>query len=170
MSIIVTGHAGSGKTTLAQKLSHQMNYELVRCDDYRYHERWQKKSYQEYHKDVMDAIHNNNTPKIIEGSYYDAHDSEFSRTRVFHELLASGKIQKVYILHIDKTTQIARVIDRSIGRAMGTVEHGACVETSTNRSHMVMKLVENRDKYDLAYALFKCFLDSLSVPVEIINE
>lgn len=165
--IIITGLPGSGVTTLSQQIAEETGFEVIHCDDYRYGHGWKKKSYEKYHFDVLHAVNKNHQPKIIEGSYYDADDPENCRARLFHELLPHTK--KVIILKIDKLKQASRLIDRCINRAMKVEEKGTCHETSESRGRLLVSAIENYDVHSHALILFKSYVETMKIPVKMVE-
>ena len=117
MNILILGLAGSGKTTLANKLSLKLGYEVISLDTYRYGPNWQKKDFDEFRNGVMAAINKDTgCPKIIESVYNDS-DSTKARIRIIQELLPV--IKHIYIIKPESLEIIAaQLIDRCIERAL----------------------------------------------------
>jgi hypothetical protein len=149
--IIVTGLAGSGKTTLTHSLT---NHKIIHCDDYRYGENWKKLSYLEYRDAILNAV---NESSIIEGAYYDAHDSENARIKVFQELITLYNATVYIIKPKNLVETVSNLIDRSIGRAIGTISQGTCPETSVTRARLIIKNVQY---YDINCTHLNEFYDS----------
>jgi hypothetical protein len=90
---------------------------------------------------------------VFESALYDSHDKEQARIVVLKSLLPRTAL--VFIIKPDdKMTCLSRLIDRSIGRAMGTEPAGSCPETSMSRARLVEKFVES---YDYSCGLLKHF-------------
>lgn len=98
--IAIIGNAGSGKTTLAFKLSEKMNLTLYHLDQYCWKPGWQKIEFETFKQ-----IHDNLCQKdawIIEGSYY--------------KLLQQRALHADVIIYLDIPTYIClwRVLKRAI--------------------------------------------------------
>ena len=165
--IIITGLPASGKTTLAKKISLETGYPVIHCDQFIYLENWIKKPYETYREDILKAISGDSTPKIIEGTYYDADDIENRRARLFHELLIQTKL--VIILEIEQKTQVSRLINRCINRELGKEDQGICKETDDSRAELLIRAVKNYDSSKQGLYLLSEFAKSIGAQVKITN-
>ena len=144
MVIIVTGLAGSGKTTLSTKLSKR----VVHSDTFRYYTgTWNKLPYTVFREAIFNAISDDIVHSAVyESTYRDAHDREESRKRVIDELIESGKATKLVV--IKPTTlknDLTSVVARSMRRARGE-EKGAAAELPENVTALILKFVQEYDE------------------------
>lgn len=139
--IVITGLAGSGKTTLAKAIASKYNLDCIHIDDFRYGENWKKKSFDEFKNDLFNHTKKCKTDLVVvEGTYHDPHDENNSRIKVHHQLWNDACM--LIILKIDKLKRIGRLIDRSIKRVLNQ-DSGSCSETTSSRARLMIKNIEN---------------------------
>ncbi len=146
--IIITGLAGSGKTTLSHllRIPSDPTDKIISCDNFRYSDsNWTKKPYIQYQSDIFDQIDRDAHNKIIEGAYHDASDPENARALVFHELLPTTKLI-IIIKPSNLVSSLENIINRSLRRYTGEEPQGSCAETSSSRARLVIKFVQNYEQ------------------------
>ncbi len=158
--ILILGLAGSGKSTLAKLIGEKLKYDVISLDNYRYRSGWQKRTLEDFKEKTFNAVNGDNNRKVIESTYYDGTDPSQARMKIISEMLPY--IEKIFIIDPESLEiTISRLIDRSINRALGKEPQGACVESSMNRSKLIIKNVTYyTDNVD---HLFKNFLGNEKV-------
>lgn len=170
-TIIVTGLPGTGKSVVAERLANEHHGLLVNCDSHRYGENWSKKPFLVYHDAIMRQLSQGGL-KVIEGSYYDAHDAEHARMRVFNELVQTYPTQvQVFMIKSPKdvTSLVAALIDRSVRRATGAESSGTCPESSMARAKLVMKNIRNFEANCNYLEAFRELCKRSGVPVQMLS-
>lgn len=143
---LVTGLAGSGKTTLAQRLVDQGVVDVrVSMDQHRYVPgTWTKLCAREFFKSMDEELKKHEGKRVVvEGSCNDASDPENAREAYFEFLLEQGAEQLMVFAPKPLTGHIEDIIARSFGRLLGTMPKGAAEETPGTVSRLVVKMVQN---------------------------
>lgn len=143
---LITALCCGGKTTLANKLAQETGATVVHADDYRYIPgTWTRKTAADFEAGVITAIAAAPGDVIYETTYNDVSDAEQARIQVFNNLLTRKDVAVIIIKPMDLKTSVGHIIDRCIGRAMGTEPQGFSPETSTSRAEMILKNVRAFD-------------------------
>lgn len=158
--ILIVGLACSGKTTLAQKFAAE-GHECVHSDNLRYSDnKWTRRPLTDYRRCVDEALHSarqrvaDQNSVVFESTFLDMNDPEDSRRIILTELLPQA--HTLIVIHSeDRFTCIARLIDRCIGLANGTLPGGSCPVTSLNRAHLLNKFILHFDTIKNALADFR---------------
>lgn len=156
--ILIVGLACSGKTTLAHKIAEKNGYVVIRSDDLRYADsKWTRLPLADYKNRVLEAI-NSELDKgqtvVFESSLLDINDSENAREIVLKSLLPDA--HTVLIIEPEEFfICLGNLIDRCIGRAMGTEPSGSCPETTMSRARLVTKFIKGYDVSAGALATFR---------------
>lgn len=137
MRVIVTGLAGSGKSTFAKSLA----LPCVSADDHRYEPAgtWTKASYTDFKARVQSALAHAGPSWVYESSFIDTSDPERARERVIKEMLPEADM--LIIFSDSKENVVANILRRSFGRLQGVVTAGAAPETPESVSKLILKVV-----------------------------
>lgn len=153
---IVTGHAGSGKSTCAKQLAEKIGAVLVCADDHRYHAgSWIKLPADEFAKNVGNAIGlavAAKRPWVYESSYLDTHDPEDARGKVLRSLLPHAHRVVFMGTHAPEMLQ-CNILRRSFRRACGK-EAGFAAEGPRNVVQLLNKVYAGYNTVGLALENF----------------
>lgn len=140
-NILIIGEGGSGKTTLAKRLSELLSFPVLSIDRFKYDESWNRRSREDFMKKLFDEISDQKTPVIFEGIVaISTSDPENVSNYVMLEVLKTCGI--LCVLEEDMTVRVSRMVDRSIDRHCGT-SNDSIKETSAGRARMLMNTIQN---------------------------
>lgn len=158
IKIVIIGSAGSGKTTLANILGDRLGVHVFKTDDYRYYPgTWNKKPYEEFVTSMKTDIGTLDS-WIIEGSFYDAHDSQNTRVKQMIEFISVCDL--LICFREDKIRLIESLMKRCHQRMSDDGKGGSAVETYQSQAKLLTKAIET---HEISNTVHGVLLDMISV-------